>query len=450
MPPSVNGKEIIRISCRKTLLEQMVYVMNKRVPKRFFHPNKTDKAEIDYLLFNDKCKDSVRNVAVDNRPSTNTSDHIPVIGTFNIQNKRTVNQKTKVMCEPKWEKCDKFTYRRSVRENLLPFYVFLPSATVELDILQPLSLKQATTSSIPKFKSEVTVRQLHSRPWSDRIHDAIKESRLAWWDWQKSGPPTDPGHASIQRRKAAWKTLRKEQHKEAAKKRKDKVEEIMKSKNDPKVFYNLIKNQRKSSNFQLHTFVECETQDQIIEGWATHFQQLATPLETLRFYQSYKQLVDADIETIENQCKEECSPMEPVTESEVATALIRLNNNKAVDIMGLTSEHFKIAGQEIIEFLACLLNYIIASKSISLVLMEGILTSIFKKGDPTNPGNYRGITVTPIYLKILEHIINVRHNVIFQETQSKLQKGFTSGCSSLNATLILPECILEARNNKQD
>ena len=57
----------------------------------FFHPNKTDKAEIDYLLFNDKCKDSVRNVAVDNRPSTNTSYHTPVIGTFYILNKRITN-----------------------------------------------------------------------------------------------------------------------------------------------------------------------------------------------------------------------------------------------------------------------------------------------------------------------------------------------------------------------
>ena len=84
-------------------------------------------------------QDSVRNVTVDNRPSTNTSDHIPVIGTFHIQNKRTVNQKTKVMCKPKWEKCDKSTYKRSVRENLLPFDAFLPFATAELDILQPLS-----------------------------------------------------------------------------------------------------------------------------------------------------------------------------------------------------------------------------------------------------------------------------------------------------------------------
>ena len=58
--------------------------------------------------------------------------------------------------------------------------------------------------------------------------------------------------------------------------------------------------------------------------------------------------------------------------------------------------------------------------------------------------------MTPIYLKIIEHIINARHNMIFQETQSRLQKGFTPGCSSLNAALILSECILEARNNKQD
>ena len=33
------------------------------------------------------------------------------------------------------------------------------------------------------------MRRLHSRPWSDRFHHAIKESRLAWLDWRKSGSP---------------------------------------------------------------------------------------------------------------------------------------------------------------------------------------------------------------------------------------------------------------------
>ena len=50
----------------------------------FFHPNKTDRTEIDYILLNDKSKSIVRNVAEDNGQTLNTSDHVPVIGTFKI------------------------------------------------------------------------------------------------------------------------------------------------------------------------------------------------------------------------------------------------------------------------------------------------------------------------------------------------------------------------------
>ena len=96
------------------------------------------------------------------------------------------------------------------------------------------------------------------------------------------------------------------------------------------------------------------------------------------------------------------------------------------------------------------LNYIISSKHVSALLKEGIVTPIFKKGDDTDPGNYRGITVTPVLLKILEHILSKRHNKIFIETQSRLQRGFTQGCSSVNAALILTECIIESKNLKQD
>ena len=97
-----------------------------------------------------------------------------------------------------------------------------------------------------------------------------------------------------------------------------------------------------------------------------------------------------------------------------------------------------------------LLGYIVRKNAVTAVLKEGILTPIYKKGDPTNPGNYRGITVTPVLLKVLEHVLNRRHNKILEETQSKLQKGFTEGCSSLSAAVILTECILESKNNKQD
>ena len=370
----------------------------------FFHPNKTDKAGIDYIFQNHRSKQIMKQVAVDDRSPSNTSDHISVIGTFHITTKKATLQQTKIMCKPKWDNCDKTSYRNSVRESLLSFDTFLPSHNTDSDILQPLShlnavLKQATINSIPKFKPEVTIRRIRSRPWSSGIHDAIKDSRLAWWEWRKAGSPSDPLHDTVKRRRAARKTLRKEQRQEAAKARKDKVEEIMNSRNEPKTFYKLVNRQRKTSNTHLSTLTvdgkEYETQDEIRESWAEHFQKLATPSENPKFDQHYKQMVDSDVEAIEKLCKEECSPMDRVSEAEVTTALKCLNNNKAVDIMGLTSEHFKLAGQEISEFLTCFLNYITESKSISVVLKEGILTPIFKKGDPSNPGNYRGITVTP-------------------------------------------------------
>ena len=56
------------------------------------------------------------------------------------------------------------------------------------------------------------------------------------------------------------------------------------------------------------------------------------------------------MEVIEQICKEDNIRMDPITEKEVKAALKRLNNNKAVDVMGLTAEHFKLAGQELSVF----------------------------------------------------------------------------------------------------
>ncbi|XP_033731546.1 uncharacterized protein LOC117321188 [Pecten maximus] len=84
-------------------------------------------------------------------------------------------------------------------------------------------------------------------------------------------------------------------------------------------------------------------------------------------------------------------------------------------------------------------------KKVSSMLKSGLLTPIYKKGDQQNPSNYRGITVTTIILKILEHILNARHNIILDPTQSKLQTGFTKGTSSINSALIVTECLKEAR-----
>ena len=87
----------------------------------FFYPNKTDKAEIDYILLNTHSKQLVKTVKVDSSSALNTPDHVQVIGTYSIHKKEKGNQTITVMCKPKWNQCNKAIYRDTVRETLLPF-----------------------------------------------------------------------------------------------------------------------------------------------------------------------------------------------------------------------------------------------------------------------------------------------------------------------------------------
>ena len=96
-------------------------------------------------------------------------------------------------------------------------------------------------------------------------------------------------------------------------------------------------------------------------------------------------------------------------------------------------------------FLTDMINYIFECKQVPSVLKKGLVTPIFKEGDRSDPANYRGITVTTV-LKVIEHVLNIRHNAKLDALQLRLQKGFTPGRSAIDAALILYECIPEAKN----
>ena len=208
----------------------------------FFHPNKTDRAEIDYIFFSKNGENLVKSVAVERCTSLNTSDHVPVHTHINIETcEKSRAVATVIQLKPKWAKCDKIMYKRSIRQNLLSFDTFLPASTAETDILQPLAhlnavLKQATKDSIPNYKSSMKVKN-KKRCWTQRIQDAMKHSRLMWWEWRKAGEPENQDHPARQRMKQAKQLLRKEQRLEAAKQRNARIEDIMSSDNSSSTFF---------------------------------------------------------------------------------------------------------------------------------------------------------------------------------------------------------------------
>ncbi|MES9904845.1 MAG: reverse transcriptase domain-containing protein [Sedimenticola sp.] len=422
----------------------------------FFHENGRDCAELDYVLCCEKALTMIESTEVESgsHSSCNTSDHKAVTAVLKIkvhsEKRNPVIHKTK----PKWDKCDKAEYTSYIEENLRTF----DRPESEFEMIQTLGhfssiLKEATSHSIPNHKTHVKKKYRKTRLWSPGIASAVKECKQAWWKWRISGKPTSSKHPAVKRRVEAKRSLRKEQRRLACQQKITTIENIMKTKDRSKKFHSLIRNQRKTSQTttKLLKVNGCilETTDEICDGWATHFQMLANNLENEHFDESLKNTFEEDVQHIQSICEKLKTETTPIEYDEVSYALKRLNTNKAADTMDLTSEHLKFGGTSVNLFLQDLLNHMIKQKHISPILKEGLLTPVFKKGDVANPSNYRGITVTSVILKVLEHIVNKRHNLILDESQSKLQKGFTTGQSSMNAALILSESVAESKNIKK-
>ena len=83
------------------------------------------------------------------------------------------------------------------------------------------------------------------------------------------------------------------------------------------------------------------------------------------------------------------------------------------------------------------------------VLATGEITSIGKKGKDTRlPSNHRGITITSVLGKVIEHaeILDVEDKI--SRHQSYLQFGFSSGQSPLGASVIITEATAIAKKLK--
>ena len=192
-----------------------------------------------------------------------------------------------------------------------------------------------------------------------------------------------------------------------------------------------------------------DTAEAICAGWQKHFEDLSTPKQIDSFDYEYQDRVSTDMIHIEEICRLENQKINPASFEEVRNAIKRLKNNKAADSFGLTSEHIINCKNEIIPYLVDLVNTIFRIGKIPDTLKEGLHTPVYKKGDSANPSNYRGISVTPILLKVVEHILNTRQKPLLEPTQSVLQKGFTENTSSMNAAMVLSECINDSNHQKK-
>lgn len=268
---------------------------------------------------------------------------------------------------------------------------------------------------IKKMKS--TRKQ--TRWWTQEIQQLVREKKRKWKKYI---------HSKKNEQYEEYKQIRKRVKEEIVKARRKTWEEFSETiqknfKENSKLFYNVIKNQRKEKEPQLKQIKDkkgniLREEGQIMSRWQEYFEEL---LEVGRDRQERKELIEKEITAQGEQ--------EEISRDEIKEAISRLKNGKAAGYDKIRPEQLKCLGETGITVLHQLLNMIWRQKKIPEDWRIAVILPIFKKGDKRMCGNYRGISLLSTVEKVYESIIERKIRTIVEERLEDSQSGFRKGHS---------------------
>jgi hypothetical protein len=345
-----------------------------------------------------------------------------------------------------WDTLDKGKFQHTLvkafedrQSNLL-----LPSDQIKL-IQETVSSAAENCAEVIKPKTGKARKTTYPKP----VIDAIKKSRLTHYLWKNAGRPRMPHPLAKNRRKSS-RAVRAAQRRHTATQRQKKIRSIMGATlTDQRTFHMLLR----SHTVQSTQINPVHIGDQLVkdpgkimQAWARYFEDLATPSHNPAWTDHIKQNAIFNLELVKQLWQVLRSKQQvqmEVTAKEVSLAIKALNVGKAPDEVGLVAEHLKKAGQAVIGPLQSLLTTLLQEGRIPEELKEGRKIPFPKKEkDPFQMSNHRGITITSLIGKLLEHVILLKiKNVL---PQNDLQYGFTEDRSPTMAALCVTEAVGQA------
>lgn len=126
-----------------------------------------------------------------------------------------------------------------------------------------------------------------------------------------------------------------------------------------------------------------------------------------------------------------------ITEEEMMVAVRGMKNGKAAGEDGIVAELLKEMGAEGIRQLLNLLNKCWREGVIPVEWSRSTICPIYKKGDKTECGNYRGIALMSHTAKIYERILERRLRGVVEHKLGEWQHGFRPGRSTVDLVFAL-------------
>lgn len=188
--------------------------------------------------------------------------------------------------------------------------------------------------------------------------------------------------------------------------------------------------------------------------WAQHFEGLAKDVSGNSRSLSYWESLLPDVEVI--PVRDGCD--DPLTWGEITAALKATPRGKAAGIDGIPGELYKLVQDEpnptsklataIDSFVSLLWN----TATVPSSMTAAVVVPVPKKGDLSDPDNYRGISLIPTAMKIISKIATGRLNQILErdEVLIREQAGFRSMEECVGQATALYELVKRRMNQSKD
>jgi len=143
----------------------------------------------------------------------------------------------------------------------------------------------------------------------------------------------------------------------------------------------------------------------------------------------------------------------PITESEVSLHISKLNNSKSPSPSdSILNEYIKNTQDIFLPLYTSLFNNVLNTGHLPKSWLEGYIIPIYKhKGTPSQPENYRPITILSCIGKLFTSILNTRINNFLEEFEllNENQAGFRKGYSTVDHIFLLHSLVEIMKQSKK-